>query len=59
MRRLLRSVLALAALAVGLPGCSKPGEARSTVPPPSSGDKTDGVASGNLSEVTLRVPGMT
>jgi hypothetical protein len=51
MPKLFRSVLAFAALAVGLPGCSKSEEARQPAPPPSSGE--------DLSEVTLHVPGMT
>jgi predicted small lipoprotein YifL len=59
MRRLFRSVVALAALAVGLPGCGKPQEARTPAPPPSSGDRAENGASAALSEVTLLVPGMT
>jgi hypothetical protein len=59
MRRLFRSVLALAALAVGLPGCSKSDETRSTAPPPSSGDRAEDKVGGMSSAVTVHVPGMT
>jgi predicted small lipoprotein YifL len=59
MRRLFRSVVALAALAAGLPGCGKSQDARAPAPPASSGDRAEDTASGALSEVTLVVPGMT
>jgi hypothetical protein len=59
MRRLFRSVLALAALAVGLPGCSKTQDARTPAPPPSSGDRAEDRSDGASFEVTLLVPGMT
>jgi len=58
MRRLFRSVVALAALAMGLPGCGKPAEDGRPAPSSSPDRTTDGEAA-SLSKVTFLVPGMT